>query len=162
MSSLEQQLLKLVSKHGARGILIDTNVLLLYLFGNLLPSAIGQKRLSTYGIEDAELVSQFVARFAQILTTQHVLAETSNLARQIVGGRLRYEMSLQLHSLFCLGNPRLAQAMPCRWRSDRFRSVRATWVNRCRSDFLGSDEYLVVDGRSRPIHFGSLDWWRCH
>jgi len=105
MSSLEQRLLKLVSKHSAHGVLIDTNVLLLYLFGKLLPSAIGQKRLSKYGIEDADLVSQFVARFDQILTTQHVLTETSNLARQIVGGGLRHEMSLRLHPLFCLTKP---------------------------------------------------------
>ncbi|USX26353.1 hypothetical protein NHH73_27970 [Oxalobacteraceae bacterium OTU3CINTB1] len=105
MSSLEQQLLKLVSKHSARGILIDTNVLLLYLFGKLLPSAIGQKRLSKYGIEDADLISQFVGRFGQILTTQHVLAETSNLARQIVGGGFRHEMSQRLHPLFCLETP---------------------------------------------------------
>ena len=105
MSSLEQQLLKLVSKHSARGILIDTNVLLLYLFGNLLPSAIGQKRLSKYGVQDVDLVSQFVGRFGQILTTQHVLAETSNLARQIIGGGLRHELSLRLYPLFCLEKP---------------------------------------------------------
>ena len=107
MSSLEQQLLKLVSKHSARGILVDTNVLLLYLFGKLLPSAIGQKRLSKYGIDDADLVSQFVGRFGQILTTQHVLTETSNLARQIVGGGLRQELSLRLYPLFCLESPGL-------------------------------------------------------
>ena len=107
MPSLEQQLLKLVSKHSARGILVDTNVLLLYLFGKLLPSAIGQKRLSKYGIDDADLVSQFVGRFGQILTTQHVLTETSNLARQIVGGGLRQELSLRLYPLFCLESPGL-------------------------------------------------------
>jgi len=32
MPGLEQQL-ALIGKHGARGILVDTNVLLLYLFG---------------------------------------------------------------------------------------------------------------------------------
>ncbi|USX13824.1 hypothetical protein NHH88_29965 [Oxalobacteraceae bacterium OTU3CAMAD1] len=110
MSSLEQQLLKLVRKHSARGILIDTNVLLLYLFGKLLPSAIGQKRLSKYGIDDADIVSQFVGLFGQILTTQHVLTETSNLARQIVGGGLRHELSLRLYPLFCLESPGLLKS----------------------------------------------------
>ena len=75
MPGLEQQLVSLIAKHGERGILVDTNVLLLYLFGKLLPAALGQKRLAKYSIEDADLIVQFVGRFGHILATQHVLAE---------------------------------------------------------------------------------------
>lgn len=106
MQDFEQLLLALAGKHCARGILIDTNVLLLYLFGRYQPGAVGRrKRLEHYGLEDADLIMQFLARFDRVLTTQHVLAETSNLARQIVGGARQLELSLKLHPLFCLDTP---------------------------------------------------------
>lgn len=106
MSTFEQMLLALVGKHRPRGILVDTNVLLLYLFGRYQPDAVGRrKRLDHYTPEDADLVMQFLARFERILTTQHVLAETSNLARQIAGGAQQLELSLKLHPLFCLDTP---------------------------------------------------------
>ncbi|MCU6496416.1 hypothetical protein LPN04_01260 [Rugamonas sp. A1-17] len=54
MRSLEQVLLELVSKHGPRGILVDTNVLLLYLFGLYQPAIVGQqRRLTHYSPDDA-------------------------------------------------------------------------------------------------------------
>ena len=105
MGGFEQDLVKLVGKHHANGILIDTNVLLLYLFGKYQPALVGRKRLEKYGHDDAQLIIQFLARFQKILTTQHVLAETSNLARQIVMDTLRTELSLQLYPLFCLDTP---------------------------------------------------------
>lgn len=105
MPGLEQHLLALVSKHAARGILVDTNVLLLHLFGQYLPSAVGQKRLEKYSADDASLIAQFLQRFDHILTTQHVLAETSNLARQIVSGEQQRVLSGRLYPLFCLDAP---------------------------------------------------------
>ncbi|MPQ60030.1 hypothetical protein [Duganella sp. FT27W] len=105
MPGLEQQLVSLIAKHGERGILVDTNVLLLYLFGKLLPAALGQKRLAKYSLEDADLIVQFVGRFGHILATQHVLAETSNLARQIVSGGMRDLLVRQLYPWFCLQTP---------------------------------------------------------
>ena len=105
MAGLEQQLLALVSKHAARGILVDTNVLLLHLCGQYMPSALGQKRLAKYTLDDASLISQFLERFATIFTTQHVLAETSNLARQIVSGKQLWALSERLYPLFCLETP---------------------------------------------------------
>lgn len=106
MSALERQLLAWISKHATRGILVDTNVLLLYLFGLYQPAAVGKrKRLERYSLEDADLVIQFLRRFGRILTTQHVLAEASNLARQVVSGSQRLALSAKLHPLFCLDTP---------------------------------------------------------
>lgn len=102
MPGLEQRLRILIGKHCARGILVDTNVLLLYLFGLYQPDAIGRKRLERYTLGDAELIVHFIGRFEHVLTTQHVLAETSNLARQIISGTRQRELLRQLHPLFCL------------------------------------------------------------
>ena len=103
--TLDKQLLSLANRHGARGILLDTNVLLLLLFAVYQPTMIGRKRLEKYSADDGALLVQYVGRFRRILTTPHVLAETSNLVRQIVNGRLRTELFAKLHPQFCLSLP---------------------------------------------------------
>lgn len=103
--TLDELLLSLANRHGARGILLDTNVLLLLLFAVYQPNMIGRKRLEKYSADDGALLRQYVGRFGRILTTPHVLAETSNLVRQIVKGRLRTELFAKLHPPFCLGLP---------------------------------------------------------
>lgn len=112
MPSQEQLLLAMVGKHRQRGILLDTNVLLLYLFAKFQPALVGRKRLEKYGSDDTDLILQFLARFERILTTQHVLAETSNLARQLVGGVRRMELAMRLYPLFCLDTPASFLACP--------------------------------------------------
>lgn len=99
---LEARLIALTNRHRERGILMDTNVLLLFLFSCFNPQMIGRKRLAKYTNGDGELLKQYVQKFRRILTTPHVLAETSNLARQIVDGQMRTELMERLHPLFCL------------------------------------------------------------
>jgi hypothetical protein len=83
-------------------------VLLLFIFAAFMPEKIEQsKRLAKYDKESAVLLLRFVQNFERILTTAHVLAETSNLARQNVGGKLWERMASQIHPLFCLIDPRL-------------------------------------------------------
>jgi hypothetical protein len=100
-SNLLSQLSELVSRHSDDGIFLDTNVLLLLLFGQIQPSMIGTKRLAKYTLQDAQLLTDYVSRFKRILTTSHVLAETSNLAAQILNDRLKDEFFTQIFQLFC-------------------------------------------------------------
>lgn len=102
---LKDQLLAFVSQHKMQGILLDTNVLLLFLFATHQPSMVGKKRLEKYGEDDGVLLVSYLKHFSRILTTPHVLAETSNLARQIVSGQWRSELYTKLHPLFCLSLP---------------------------------------------------------
>ncbi|MBX9900350.1 MAG: hypothetical protein K2Y28_06150 [Burkholderiaceae bacterium] len=102
---LIDQLGVFVARHRNRGILLDTNILLLFISARYQPSMIGNKRLQAYTGEDGDLLIQFVQRFGRILTTQHVLAETNNLTRQIVKGRLHESLSDEMHPLFCLNLP---------------------------------------------------------
>jgi hypothetical protein len=86
--------------------LLDTNVLLLFVFAAFMPDKIeSSKRLAKYDRAAGDLLLNYVGRFDKILTTAHVLAETSNLARQNVTGRLWAQMSEKLHPLFCYVNP---------------------------------------------------------
>lgn len=104
-STFEDQLLNFANKHRTHGILLDTNVLLLFLFATHEPSKVGIKRLAKYGEDDGKLLIDYICRFSHILTTSHVLAETSNLVRQIVSGQLRSDLSTKFHPLFCSNLP---------------------------------------------------------
>ena len=100
--ALEDQLVSYIHAHAEDGILLDTNVLLLFLVKQIKPDLIGGKRLEAYGQQDAELLVAYVKNFSKILTTPHVLAETSNFIRQIVKGKMQSAFLTLLHPLFCL------------------------------------------------------------
>lgn len=73
-------MLQLINKHRGSGLLVDTNLLLLYLVGTTNKKRIlNFKRTQTYTIEDFDLLSRFMAEFKTLITTPHVLTEVSNL-----------------------------------------------------------------------------------
>lgn len=77
---------QLICSYAPRGLLIDTNVLLLYFVGFFDQRLIEKfKRTQSRGYtkEDFVLVVRLVSRFAHIITTPHILAELSNLSLQM-------------------------------------------------------------------------------
>ncbi len=63
-----------------KGLLIDTNLLVLLVVGALNPDHISShKRTNTYTAEDYRLLLSFVDRFRVIITTPNILTEASNL-----------------------------------------------------------------------------------
>ena len=99
--SFEEQLKEHLQRHRKDGILLDTNVLLLLLIAQFRPALIGGKRLEKYKTEHAEMLCSFVGQFSRILTTTHILAETSNLAAQALSGKFKADFFKQLFPLFC-------------------------------------------------------------
>lgn len=72
---------RLIEKHHANGLLIDTNLLVLYVVGKTNKTRITSfKRTETYTLEDFELLEKLAAHFSRLLTTPHVLTEVSDLA----------------------------------------------------------------------------------
>lgn len=71
---------KLASQYGSRGLLLDTNLFLLFAVGRYQPSRIATfKRTSQYTQEDYAIVAQVVNAFrGMIITTPHILSEASN------------------------------------------------------------------------------------
>lgn len=107
-TSLDRQLVKLVSKHRRNGIFLDTNVMLLFVFAIFMPDKIeASKRLAKYDREAAALLRGFVQQFDYVIATAHVLAETSNLARQNVHGKMWSSLSEHLFPLFCSSESRI-------------------------------------------------------
>lgn len=63
-------------------LLLDTNLLLLYLVGGKNPKLLeGARRLNSYTEEDFDLLVEFidVNGFTQLVSTPHILTEASNL-----------------------------------------------------------------------------------
>lgn len=144
--TLDERLLLFVNQYGTRGILLDTNVLLLLLFTIYQPNMIGKKRLGKYGADDGALLVGYIQRFSRVLTTSHVLAETSNLARQIVDGQARSELYANLHPLFCSDHPNSFEQCAVeggRIDSDLFRRLGLT--DSGLASLVGTEQLLLTD-----------------
>jgi hypothetical protein len=71
----------LIKKHRTKGVLINANLLVLYLVGSTNKNRIPTfKRTQVYTIEDFELLQGLIAYLGDVITTPHVLTEVSNLA----------------------------------------------------------------------------------
>jgi len=76
----------LFQKYQSKGLLIDANLLLLYLVGSYDTRLIGAgkyNKLSKYTAEDFNLLLRLKAVFANSVTTAHVLTEVSNLVNDL-------------------------------------------------------------------------------
>ncbi|MFD2570080.1 hypothetical protein ACFSUS_05500 [Spirosoma soli] len=70
----------LTELRNSRGLLVDTNLLVLLVVGQLgLDQINSYKRTSLYSAEDYKLLYSFVERFRRVVTTPNILTETSNL-----------------------------------------------------------------------------------
>lgn len=70
----------LINKHRAKGVLLDTNLLVLYLVGKTNPRRVLDfKRTQRFDIPDFQLLERLVRWFGTLFTTPHVLTQTSDL-----------------------------------------------------------------------------------
>jgi hypothetical protein len=75
----------MIERHRSSGILLDSNILLLLCVGYYDRSQITSfKRTRQYTEDDFDFLNQFLPRFSRIVTTPHILTETSNLSGQFV------------------------------------------------------------------------------
>ena len=75
---------ELVAKYRNKGILIDTNLLVLLVTGMFRRQRISKfSRTRKYTPEDFDWLLALVSLFARRIVTPHIVAETDNLARQL-------------------------------------------------------------------------------
>jgi hypothetical protein len=80
----------LIQKHQRGDILLDTNLLLLYLIGNLRATAIKTfPHTKQYAAEDYSLLAKVVGLFRAVVTTPNILTEVSNLSGKLNEADLR-------------------------------------------------------------------------
>jgi len=70
----------LIEKHRSKGVLLDTNLLVLFLVGQIDRRQISVfKRTRNFSVEDFHLLGRLVGTFGTLITTPHVLAQVSDL-----------------------------------------------------------------------------------
>jgi hypothetical protein len=75
---------RLLGRYAKKGVLVDTNILLLYLIGSYNPSLIpGFKRTRQFTVEDYRTLSFLLQPFEAVITTPNILTEVSNLSAQL-------------------------------------------------------------------------------
>ncbi|NQU24184.1 MAG: hypothetical protein HQ567_23125 [Candidatus Nealsonbacteria bacterium] len=76
--------IRLIQRFRSRGVLVDTNILLLHFVGTLDPELIPRfKRTNQFTVDDYHLLRRILDRFTCIVTTPNVLTEVSNLCGQL-------------------------------------------------------------------------------
>ena len=74
----------LIRRYHNKGILIDTNILLLFLVGSVNQKRIVQfKRTQQFTPEDYQLLLRIINEFSLIITTPNILTEVNSLANQL-------------------------------------------------------------------------------
>lgn len=74
----------LIAKYRLKGVLLDTNLLVLLVVGLYRRDRIPKhRRTKSYTIQDFVFITRLVAHFSRRLTTPHILAEADNLIRQL-------------------------------------------------------------------------------
>jgi hypothetical protein len=75
---------QLVEKYCNKGILIDTNLLVLLVTGVYRRERVSTfNRTRQYTLEDFDLLVDLIRRFRRRIVTPHILAEADNLTRQM-------------------------------------------------------------------------------
>jgi len=88
---MNDYLLKLIQKYKQKGLLVDTNILLLYIVGIVNVDLIRNfSRTANFTENDFYLVEKFINFFAVNITTPHILTEVSDL----LGNRIELQLAL--------------------------------------------------------------------
>ncbi len=74
----------LIERYRSSGILVDTNLLLLYFVGSLDPNLISTfKRTIAFTSEDFVLLNRLLREFRRVVTTPNILTEVNSLSNQL-------------------------------------------------------------------------------
>lgn len=81
---MKDEIQTLFRAYQRKGILIDTNILLLYFVGAVNPERISRfNRTEQFAPEDYQTLLEILAYFPQRITTPNILTETNSLLNQL-------------------------------------------------------------------------------
>lgn len=85
-----------------RGILLDTNLLLVFVVGNVEPGLLGGKRTTGYSVKDYQQIQAILAEFGKFVVLPQILAETAAMLKQCASEvstvqRLNEELARFIH-----------------------------------------------------------------
>ncbi|MEA2601048.1 MAG: hypothetical protein QOF89_2040 [Acidobacteriota bacterium] len=81
---MKDLILRLIRRHRASGIIVDTNILLLYFLGRFDPQEIPKfKRTQQFTREDYGTLVLLLRHFDRLLTTPNILTEVNSFSGQM-------------------------------------------------------------------------------
>jgi hypothetical protein len=96
----------MIAKHRVSGVVIDTNLLLLWIIGHLDRAEISRfKRTRIFSPEDFDTLHGVLSSFRRLIVTPHVLAETSNLLGNERGSATHEVLTSQVGALVEVHKP---------------------------------------------------------
>src|SRR5450631_2873513 len=110
--------LELLQSYFSRGVVVDSNLLLLLFVGSFDRRQIDRNsRLEKFDQADFELLVKLLGRFKLLVTTPHILTEVSNLSAGIAGRERQPYFDSFAKSLTLLDEQQVAShlALTGRW-----------------------------------------------
>ncbi len=87
---MSDELESLLKRRKGQGLLVDTNILLLYFVGSCDPRLVTSfKRTRQFTLEDFDLLVSLVQWFGSVVTTPNILTEVNSLASQLAHDQRR-------------------------------------------------------------------------
>lgn len=81
---MKEYINNLFNKYRKKGVIVDTNILVLWFVGSVNRSRISQfNRTEKFAPEDYDLLVKILSNFGNIITTANILTEVNSLINQI-------------------------------------------------------------------------------
>jgi len=81
---LDEAVEHILDRFASKGVLVDTNLLLVYLIGTFDRSFLQRfARTKAYTPEDYDVLANFLNEFHRVIVTPHILTEVSNFSLRI-------------------------------------------------------------------------------
>lgn len=94
---MNPNIVHLISQYRDKGILIDTNLLLVFLVGNVEPRLVGRAASTNdYSCADYDQIRYVIGCFNRIITIPQVLTETGNMLKRNCSNNTRLDLSREL------------------------------------------------------------------
>lgn len=131
---MEQYADSLISRYRNRGVLVDTNLLMLLLVGAYDRDQVERTRRirDKFRAEDFDILAAVLGQFETRVTTPHILTETSNLLAQQLSGYVKKEV----FAIF-------ARLVSTDWHERR--EASSTLVNVTAFSWLGLTDIAIAD-----------------
>ena len=144
-----EQIREMVARYVQKGILVDTNILLLYFVGSFDPNLISSfKRTLQFTVEDFDTLLLLLDPFDKFITTPNILTEVSNLSGQL-GEPARTPFFQTLAEKFILMEERYIESSDAA-QQEEFVKLGLTDTGILK---LSKDQYLVLTDDFRLSQF---------
>ena len=137
---MNNYIVELTRKYSKLGILLDTNILLLYFVGKFEKKQIPQfKRTKTFSLEDYDILVNLLHNFSKVITLPNILTEVSNLSGQLSENLRENYFNIFATEIILLQEEYLPSATIARMTEFRKFGITDTAIFR-----LVKDKYLVL------------------